>query len=76
MPGFGRWVDRNKVKLFEEGGRTLDHGRCLIECMDANIPILPPQKKMLIHGDRLVSRLVTDHRASKKSKCILSNVRL
>ena len=53
--------------MFEDEGKTFDHGRCLIECKDANIPILPSQKTIFVHRDRLVSHPVTDHRASKKS---------
>ena len=43
-----------------EGGRSFDQDRCLIECKDADVPTLSPRKKMLVHGDRVVSNPVTE----------------
>lgn len=54
--------------MTEEGGRPFDRGRCLIECKDADVPTLPSQEKMLVHGDRIVSHPGADHHALKESE--------
>ena len=43
-----------------EGGSIFDQDRYPIECKDADVPTLSPRKKMLVHGDRVVSNAVTE----------------